>query len=247
MRGVCKCRWLMPMLLMHLAAVAEEVPESWSYKLTPSHYSNSRQPSAWDVNLRGNLGQQTLWVAQYQQGADAENAKFRQSRVGYENAMQMPWGILVPSLQLATGRFAGGSLNAQIGGPDAYTLLGFGRTNLRPYYNLNFDPNDAITLGLARRLPDHSMLTVYGIWDDRLGTSQKVAHLLWRKSLDEQQRLTVDLALKKGRPEAGQPLLHGHMVSVGLDHGPLFFKLTLDRKVNFSDTDQVRTQAGVRF
>ena len=240
------CAPMIGLLLCH-AAWAEELPESWSYKLTPSHYSNSKQTSAWDVNLRGNLGSHTLWFGHYSQGAGALNAGFEQSRIGYENALPMSWGVLVPSLQLATGGFAGGALNAQIGGPDAYALLGLGRTNLQPYYNLNFDPNDAVTLGFARRLPDHSMLTVYGILDDRLGTSQKVVHLLWRQSIDEAQRLTVDLALKKGRPEAGEPMVRGQMASIGLDHRQLFFKLTLDRKVNFSDTHQVRTQAGVRF
>ena len=58
-----------------------------------------------------------------------------------------------------SGGFWGGSLSAQIGSPKLYAIVGLGRTNLRTYYNLNFDPNDAITLGYARRLPDRSMLT----------------------------------------------------------------------------------------
>ena len=240
---------LLPLLVLGLssAALAEEPEQAWSYKLTPTHYSNSNQPAAWDVNLRGNRGAQTVWFGHFEQGADVVSGKFQQSRIGYENAMQTSWGVLVPSLQLATHGFAGGSLSAQVGGPDAYALVGFGRTNLQPYYNLNFDPNDAITLGYARRLPDRSMLTAYCTWDDRLGTSQKVAHVIWRQYLNEQQRLTLDLALKKGRPEAGEPVVHGHMASIGLDHGPLFFKLTVDRKVNFSDTRQIRTQIGARF
>jgi hypothetical protein len=59
--------------------------------------------------------------------------------------------------------------------------------------------------------------------------------------------LTLDLAVKNGRPEAGQSWVSGHIVSLGFDHKAMFFKLAIDRKVNFSDTNQVRTLAGVRF
>ena len=235
------------LLLAPWVAQAQVETDSWRYKLTPSYYSNSNQHAAWDVNLRGNYGPHTVWIGQYVQGSDAATEKFQQTRVGYENATPMPFGVLVPSVQVATSGFAGGSLTAQIGSSDAYALLGWGRTNVHTYYNLNFDPNDAITVGYAQRLPDQSMLTAYGVWDDRLGTSQKVAHLVWRKQLNEAQRLTLDLAVKNGRPEAGQALVSGHIVSLGIDHNAMFFKLAIDRKVNFSDTNQVRTVAGLRF
>ena len=182
-------------------AQAQEAPDRWSYKLTPSFYSNSNQHAAWDTNLRGNYGSHTVWLGHFAQGSDADTEKFQQTRAGYEYTMPMPFGVLVPSLQVATSGFIGGSLSAQIGRPDAYALLGFGRTNLHAYYNLNFDPNDAITVGYAQRLPDQSMLTAYYLWDDRLATSQKVAHLVWRKPLNDTQRLTVDFAVKKGRPK----------------------------------------------
>ena len=53
-----------------------------------------------------------------------------------------------PSLQLASGGFVGGSVNLQIGA-DWYGIAGIGRTDARPYFNLNFDPNDALTLGVG--------------------------------------------------------------------------------------------------
>lgn len=235
------------LMLSTCVAQAEDVPESWSYKLTPSHYINSNQRAAWDTNFRGQYGQHTVWIGHYSQGGDADTEKFQQTRAGYENAMPMPFGVLVPSLQVASQGFVGGSLTAQIGRHDSYMLLGIGRTNLHTYYNLNFDPNDAITVGYAQKLPDQSMLTAYYLWDDRLATSQKVAHLVWRKSLNDAQRLTIDLATKTGRPEVGEPKVSGRSVSLGLDHNMLFFKLAIDRKVNFSDTNQVRTALGVHF
>ena len=242
-----RCLLSLIMLLAPWVVQAQAEKDSWSYKLTPTYYSNSNLHAAWDVNLRGQSGTHTVWIGQYMQGQDANTEKFQQTRMGYENAMPMPFGVLVPSLQLATGGFAGGSLTAQIGSSDAYALLGLGRTNVHTYYNLNFDPNDAITVGYAQRLPDQSMVTAYFVWDDRLATSQKVAHLVWRKQLNATQRLTLDLAVKNGRPEAGQALVNGHIVSIGLDQGEMFFKLAVDRKVNFSDTNQVRTVVGLRF
>ena len=238
---------LLALVLTPWAAGAQEAADHWSYKLTPSYYNNSNQHSAWDMNLRGNHGRHTAWVGHYVQGSDATTVKFEQTRVGYENAMPMPFGVLVPSVQGATGGFVGGSLTAQIGSANGYALLGFGRTNLKTYYNLNFDPNDAITVGYAKRLPDQSMLTGYYLWDDRLGTSQRVAHMVWRKQLDDTHRLTIDLAVKQGRLAAGEPMVKGHMLLLGLDHHQLFFKLAFDRKVNFSDTNQIRTLAGMRF
>ena len=226
---------------------AEAEQEIWSYKFAPSYYNNNNQQQAWDMNLRGNYGKHTVWIGHYVQGEDGSTEKFQQTRAGYENAMSMPFGMLVPSVQVATSGFVGGSLTAQVGSLDQYALIGVGRTNLQTYYNLNFDPNDAITVGYARRLPDRSMLTAYYLWDDRLSTSQEVAHMVWRKWINDTQRLTIDMAVKKGRPAAGEAMVNGHIVSIGLDHDQLFFKLALDQKVNFSDMNQIRAVAGVRF
>lgn len=117
--------------------------EAWAFKLTPSVYSNRNAPQATDLNLRGNLGPHALWIGQYRQSGFGE-----QIRTGYEYTASPHWGQLVTSLQVAEGGFAGASLTAQFG-HTIYGIAGWGRTNLRPYYNLNFDPNDAITLGLG--------------------------------------------------------------------------------------------------
>jgi hypothetical protein len=55
-----------------------------------------------------------------------------------------------PSLQTASGGFWGGSVNLEAG--DQWVAgAGLGRTNLRPCYNLNFDPNDSWRLMGAYR------------------------------------------------------------------------------------------------
>jgi hypothetical protein len=59
--------------------------------------------------------------------------------------------------------------------------------------------------------------------------------------------LTIDISLKKGRPEAGEPIVQGEMISVGLDHNQIFYKLAVDQKVNFTNTNQVQTTIGIRF
>jgi hypothetical protein len=82
-----------------------------------------------------------------------------------------------------------------------FGLLGFGRTNLKPYYNLNFDPNDSTLLGAGWRPDCTNLVTVYQVHDDRLRTGQRVTHLVLRRQTGEQSRLTVDLFRRAGRSD----------------------------------------------
>jgi hypothetical protein len=159
----------------------------------------------------------------------------------------MPFGQLTPSLQAASKGFYGGSLTAQIGQQDLYGIVGLGRTNLRPYYNLNFDPNDAITLGIGMRLPEKALISLFVVHDDRLSTGQNVAHFIWRKNINDYQRVTVDSAYKQGRQDVASDTVKGRMVSLSFDHKDYFIKIARDQHVNFSNTDQTRISAGVRF
>lgn len=230
-----------------LGLTAETEEDQWAFKLTPSMYRNSNQASASDLNLRANLGSHVAWIGHYSQGESADNAKFTQTRVGYEYSIPMPFGQLTPSVQAASKGFYGGSLTAQIGGQDLYGILGFGRTNLKPYYNLNFDPNDAITLGMGMRLPDKALLSFFLVHDDRLSTGQNVTHLVWRKNISDHQYITIDTAYKHGREDAQSDVVKGRMLSLGFDHKQYFVKIARDQKVNFSNTDQTRVAAGMRF
>ncbi len=218
-----------------------------AFKFTASHYANSREPSGSDYNLRANQGPHIAWIGRYRQGLGADNDAMRQTRAGYEYVLPTAFGQITPSVQAASGGFWLGGFTAQVGSPQLYAIVGFARSNLRPYYNLNFDPNDAVTLGVGMRLPDKALLSAYVVRDDRLSTGQAVGHLVWRKEFGEGQRLTVDLGHKQGRPDAQSDRLTANMLSVGYDHRDLFVRIARDHKVNFTQNDQTRVSAGFRF
>ena len=215
-------------------------PPAWPFKLTPAVYRNRQAPAATDGNLRGNLGPHALWLGQYRQAGFGE-----QLRAGYEYTASPDWGQLVYSLQSAERGFAGGALTAQIGHA-FYGVAGWGRTNLQPYYNLNFDPNDAITLGLGGQWQSHQ-LSLTRTQDDRLHTGQRVTHLVWRYHPAPDQRLSVDLARKAGRSASEGPWLQGASLSLTWDWSGHFVRLARDQRVNFSEDTQTRASLGWRF
>ena len=238
-----KTPWLMLLCGVAGRAVAQEpaTPDDWSFKLTPSVYSHREAPQATDINLRGNLGPHAMWVGQYRQAGFGE-----QTRLGYEYTATPDWGQVVYSTQAAERGFAGGSVTAQIG-HQRYAIVGWGRTNLQPYYNLNFDPNDAITLGVGGVWPGGHQINLTHIHDDRLHTGQRVTHLLWHWHVNDAQRLSVDLADKRGRGDASGPWLHGNSLSVTWDWRGHFVRMAVDQKVNFSEDTQKRLSIGWRF
>lgn len=215
--------------------------QAWAFKLTPSYYATTHQKDATDLNLRANHGPHAVWLGYYRRGGE-----FEQTRTGYEYTAQLPFGQVIPSLQLATHGFAGGSINAQIG-DQVYGLLGFGRTNARDYYNLNFDPNDSVTYGIGTRLLPNTNVSLFTVKDNRLHTDQVITHLVWRVAPDEHQRWTVDLSGKHGRPNAGDEAVSGNALSVTYDYRNVFFRTAWDRKVNFTAEDQTRLSLGLRF
>lgn len=234
----------LPLLLCGLASTVmaqDTAPETWAFKLTPSVYSQREAPHATDLNLRGNLGPHALWIGHYQQAGFGE-----QTRVGYEYTASANWGQLVYSAQAAEGGFAGGALTAQIG-RQVYGIVGWGRTNLQPYYNLNFDPNDAITLGVGGWWQGRHQISLAQTWDDRLHTGQRVTHLVWRWHVDNDQRLGVDLADKRGRGEVNGPWLRGNSLALTWDWHRHFVRVAIDQKVNFNDDTQKRLSIGWRF
>ena len=215
--------------------------DTWAFKLTPSHYVTTHEKDATDLNLRANHGPHAIWLGYYRR-----DSEFEQTRIGYEYTAQIPLGQLVPSLQLASHGFAGGSINAQIG-DSIYALLGFGRTNTRDYYNLNFDPNDSIVYGLGTSMLPKSTLSLFAVKDNRLHTDQIVTHAVWRMLQDDHQRWTVDLSSKNGRATADAESVAGKALSVTYDNRDIFFRLAQDQKVNFTIEDQTRLTVGLRF
>jgi hypothetical protein len=214
-----------------------------AWKFTPTYYRSSNEPNAWDLNLRGNTDTQTWWVGYYKR-----DDEFQQLRLGYERPVEFSFGRLVPSLQYATRGFLGGSLTAEIG-ERYFGILGWGRTNLKNYYNLNFDPNDAVTFGIGTRALPKTTLSLFQIRDDRLGTGQRVTHFVARIKPDEKTRWTVDVFHKEGRPDSdpASERIRGTGATVTYDFDRYFVRVASDPHVNFSDNNMVRIAFGVRF
>jgi hypothetical protein len=211
-----------------------------AFKLTPSWYHSSDANDANDLNLRGNLGAHTAWAGYYH-----DKAGYSQARAGYENRFEAGVARVTLSGQLASGGFAGGSVSAELGGEN-YAIAGFGRTNLRAYYNLNFDPNDAITLGVGSRAFADTELALFHLWDDRLGTQQQVTHAVVRRKMAGEQRLTVDVSHKSGLTADGN-FVSGNALTLTYDYRNWFARLARDQYVNFTNTDQTRFSLGMRF
>lgn len=214
-----------------------------AWKLTPTYYSSTGQAPAWDVNLRGNTETQTWWVGYYRR-----QEEFTQLRLGYERPFELPSVKVVPSFQYATRGFLGGSVNAEIGAT-YFGVLGWGRTNLQDYYNLNFDPNDAVTFGAGTRALPKTVLTLFQIRDDRLDTGQRVTHLVARIRPDARTRWTLDAFHKQGRADSdpASPQVRGTGATITYDFGRYFVRVASDPYVNFSNDHMVRVAFGMRF
>jgi hypothetical protein len=218
--------------------------QSVAWKATASRYKDSAAGWASDVNLRGNTERLTFWVGDYK-----APDRFEQLRAGLESGVALGSGKVVGSVQLASGGFVGASLTWD--GRDASRqawapLLGIGRTNTRPYVNLNFDPNDSLMWGLTRQLSSGGVLMAYQVRDDRLGTGQRVTHVVWRGPVAG-QRLTLDGFTRQGSEARGEPVFRGYGLTGTLDMGPGFVRLGWDRHANYTAADVLRLSVGVRL
>ena len=218
-----------------------------AWKLTPGVYHETASRSAVDLNLRGNRENDTFWIGQYRRGAE-----FQQTRAGYERQFAVPMGRVIASGQYASQGFWGGSvtLEASAAAMGPYVgLLGLGRTNRKPYYNLNFDPNDSVLIGAGWRPDESTALTLFQVRDDRLGTGQRVTHLVLRQKTGARSRWTLDVFNRTGRsdadPESESFTANG--IAITYDFEPWFIRLAWDPKVNYTNSDMTRLAIGVRF
>lgn len=216
-----------------------------AWKLTPSFYHDTAARSAFDLNLRGNLADDVFWVGQYQRGSE-----FQQLRTGYEHQFALPFGKIIASAQYATRGFLGSSATLELSDEKKtpfFALAGFGRTNLQPYYNLNFDPNDSILLGGGWRPDQSTALTLFQVRDDRLHTGQRVTHLVLRTKTGEKTRMTVDLFQREGRSEPDAEFFRGTGVALTIDYAQWFARLAVDPKANYTNSNMTRAAVGMRF
>ena len=223
------------------APVTAQQPIAW--KLTASQYRETQGDPANDLNLRGNRADDAFWIGHYMHGSDVQ-----QTRAGYEHQSTWTSWRTISSLQVAAQGFVGGSLTLEYKpdpqGPWA-GLVGWGRTNTRPYVNLNFDPNDSTLIGLGWN-GSGTAFTLYQVKDDKLMTSQTVTHAVLRLPW-AQRRWSLDLFTREGRADPFSPLVSGTGLSVGIDQGPYFVKAVWDAKASFTDSDMLRLAAGLRF
>ena len=225
---------------LHAHAGNDDVPGP-DFKLTLGHYASSDDNTGNDVNLRAASGAHTGWLGVYQ-----ERSGLRQWRSGYEYRTDGERLRSVLSLQSASGGVWVGSATAEIG-RSSYAIVGWGRTNVRSYVNLNYDPNDAITLGLGTRAIEQTELSLFNVHDDRLHTGQNVTHVLLRRTFDGAQRLTLDVFAKSGLTAEGEMLHNDRSISVGYDRGPLFVRYAYDPHAGFNAPTQRRLSFGARF
>lgn len=236
---------LIALLCLSVNALSQEVSSiqednKLSFKLTPSYYASSDNNNAEDVNLRAVLGEHTAWLGYYR-----DDLQSQQTRVGYEYRHDFGFVRPVFSGQLASGGFLGGSITAEVGG-ETYAIVGWGRTNLKNYYNLNFDPNDAITLGIGSRALAKTELSFFQVWDDRLGTKQHTSHAVVRYKSSQTERWTLDISYKTGMNSDGNNIT-GSGLTATYDFGDYFVRLAHDQYANFSNSTQNRLSLGMRF
>lgn len=223
----------------HPAASADAM--RYEYKLTAGYY-DYRGYAGEDVNVRHRSNDTSLWV-----GAYRDRVFGTQGRVGWDTSVQPFEGVdlaLQPSVQVASRNFVGGSLNVQIGST-WYALAGIGRTDLKPYVNLNFDPNDAISLGAGHQSDDGPSYAVLLVADDRLGTQQRHLHGTVRWPLHGGERVTLDVLRKQGIGDDGYVRAWGGTVTYEFPRW--FVRAAYDPKQNFSRYDVARFSAGFRF
>lgn len=234
------------MFCVSTARAAEEdehpdtAPTKLDVKLTASWYQSSDGNDANDLNLRGNRGDHAAWIGVYR-----DHTPYQQARAGYEFTQHAGPAQIVWSAQAASGGFLGGSITAQIG--DAtYAIVGVGRTNLKNYYNLNFDPNDAITLGIGRHLDSKTDLSIYQIRDDRLDTRQRITHLYLHRKLSDAHRYSIDATYKSGLNSDGN-FITGYGLTATLAYQQYFMRIARDQYANFGAATQTRVSLGIGF
>lgn len=222
-----------------LAAPASAEVGETPFKLTAGYYVFSGGARGVDVNLRHSSDFGNVWLGEYQSHERQEN----QWRTGWDRTFGDSVRIS-PSVQAAAHGFFGGSVNVETG--DSWFVGGgLGRTNLKPYWNLNFDPNDAWSLSAGYRQTDGATWSVLKVRDNRENPDQQHVHFVWRQPLPDRQRLTVDILRKKGLVE--DEMIRRWGASVTYDWPRFFLRAAWDPKANFGPDNLWRFDLGTRF
>jgi hypothetical protein len=208
------------------------------WKLTVGEYAYSDYDGT-DVNLRWRADDTSAWGGVY-----TDRNFGTQARVGADTSIGLGKYLqLQPSLQAASRGFVGGSVNLQAGA-SWYGLAGIGRTDARSYFNLNFDPNDALTFGGGHHAANGVSYLVFIIADDRFHTGQRDWHANVQIPCGD-SHATLDLLRKSGLSDAGP--ITGWGFSANWDWPAWFVRVAYDPYQNFSAQKAWRFAAGARF
>ncbi|WP_435507628.1 hypothetical protein [Variovorax sp. RHLX14] len=192
------------------------------------------------MNLRYGTGDNDTWIGWFR----SPTLNYSQLRVGWDHSFSLGPLRVLPSLQAASGGFLGSSVAVEAG-HSWFVGAGLGRTNLHSYANLNFDPNDSWTAYGGYRWSEVTSLQLQVIRDNRQNPDQQHVHLIWRQSVAQEQRLTIDILAKQGTVD-GQ-FVRRIGLSVSYDWPIWFIKVAVDPKVNFTSQNMLRLSAGRRF
>ena len=217
-----------------------EKADQYKSKLTFSTYF-TRGNQAFDLNLRHQLGPFTVWIAGFY---DPQTNKLIRTGIQYD--YRKAWFHFVPTIEVATTRAVSGSLSFELGSGKTIALAGYSRTNLKPFFDLFWDPGDSVQLGIGHKLSSYDRIQAYTIFDVRLHTGQQNTHVLWRRKLNANNGITFDGIFKSGHEDSGQYI---RSVSLGVyyDRPHWFWKLYYDPHVNFASHTMVRTGIGLKF
>jgi hypothetical protein len=238
LRSAARVGWLVPLACWFAGAAAAE-DEAPHFKLTAGAYQVAGTTVGTDLNLRYSGPVGNVWIGNYRDRVAAEG----QWRAGWDSSIGDTVRV-APSLQLASGGFVGGSLQAELGAP-YFAGVGLGRTNLRPYWNLNFDPNDSWLLTAGYRGSAGESLAMQYVRDNREHPDQRHLHLVYRRPLTNGERLTADILYKHGMVDDTEIRRWG--LALTYDWPRVFLRLAYDPKVNFTPDNMMRASIGTRF
>lgn len=210
-----------------------------AYKFTAGWYGFSDRTDGLDLNLRRSSEIGNAWIGYFR----LSDQSITQWRTGWDNS----YGSTVrlsPSIQFATHGFVGGSIQVETGEP-WFVGAGLGRTNLRPYWNLNFDPNDAYTLSAGHRSMNNQLFMFQLVRDNRQNPDQHHMHFVYRQPLADDERMTLDALYKTGL--VGDERVRRWGFTFTYDWPRLFARVAWDPKTNFTPVDSVRLSVGTRF
>lgn len=233
------CRTASCALLCLVLASTRASAQDYPGKLTLGVYTAGDQRTV-DVNARYSVNAVTGWIGGYGPQDDV-----RQARAGVEYDRRRRGLLLIPSIQIASPSFVSASLYSEIG-QRLYVVAGASRTNLKPYVNLNFDPNESWQLGAGAHLGKADSVAAFTVWDNRLHTGQQNSHAVIKHYFEGSYRLSLDVSFKSGRGDENV-FVRGIGTSAEFDWRRWFVKAARDGHANFGSETMWRAGGGVRF